>query len=79
VVAGKEAGGYASFEEAQAAMCGLKDVVYGPNPQAHAVYKELFALYKDLHDAFGTREWQGNLHHVMKRLIDIRTAARQVA
>lgn len=77
VVAGKEAGGYATFEEAQRAMCGLKGHAYEPNPEAQAVYRELFALYKDLHDAFGTRQWQGNLYHVMKRLIDIRNAVRQ--
>ncbi|MBI3736667.1 hypothetical protein HY256_09175, partial [Candidatus Sumerlaeota bacterium] len=44
---------------------------------AHAVYQELFSLYQDLHDAFGTNFWKGNLGHVMKRLIDIRTRARR--
>ena len=58
-------------------MTGLKPKVYKPDAKAHAVYKELYALYKELHDAFGTREWTGNLHPVMKRLIDIRSQARK--
>ena len=76
VVAGKKSGGYSSFAAAQRAMTGLKPKVYKPNPKAHAVYQEFYALYKKLHDAFGTRQWNGNLHDVMKRLIEIRTVAR---
>jgi L-ribulokinase len=53
-------------------MTGLKETEYKPNARNHAVYRDLFALYKDLHDAFGTKEWKGNLAHVMKRLIEIR-------
>jgi L-ribulokinase len=77
VVAGKKAGGYDTFASAQKAMTGLKPKVFKPNAKAHAVYKKLYALYKTLHDAFGTREWNGNLYHVMKELIDIREAARK--
>src|SRR5204863_3514571 len=50
VVAGKRAGGYGTFTEAQKAMTGLKSLVFQPNPKAHAVYKELYALYRKLHD-----------------------------
>ena len=42
-----------------------------------SVYRELYALYKTLHDAFGTREWNGNLHGVMKKLIEIRSRVRK--
>ncbi|MGC8830140.1 MAG: ribulokinase [Verrucomicrobiia bacterium] len=70
------AGVYPDCETAQKAMTGLKTVVYEPNPEAHAVYKELYGLYKVLHDAFGTKVWNGNLYEVMKRLIDIRNRAR---
>lgn len=77
VVAGPEAGGYGSFEEAQRKMTGLKPRVYVPDPSAHAVYQELYRLYRTLHDAFGTREWQGNLWHVMKELIEIRNRVRK--
>jgi L-ribulokinase len=69
-------GAYPNAEAAQAKMVGYKDTVYQPNAEAAAVYRELFALYTDLHDAFGTRNWTGNLAHVMKHLIDIREAAR---
>jgi L-ribulokinase len=58
-------------------MTGLKEVVYTPNPEAHAVYQELYKLYHDLHDAFGTKEWNGNLYHVMKKLLDLRDNARK--
>ena len=77
VVAGGKAGGYNDFAGAQKAMTGLKKRVFRPNVKAHAAYKKLYVLYRDLHDAFGTKEWQGNLHPVMKRLLEIRAAARK--
>jgi L-ribulokinase len=70
------AGTHQDFAAAQKAMTGLKSKVYKPNPKAHAVYRELYALYKVLHDAFGTREWNGNLHMIMKKLLEIRDLAR---
>ena len=48
-----------------------------PNAAAHAVYEQLYPLYRTLHDAFGTTGWQGNLFDVMKRLIDIRSEVRR--
>ena len=77
VVAGRRAGGFASVEAAQRAMTGLKSVVYRPDRKAHAVYQKLYPLYRTLHDAFGMGQWKGNLHHVMKELIQIRSAARE--
>ncbi|MGB2937616.1 MAG: ribulokinase [Phycisphaerae bacterium] len=76
VVAGAKNGGYSGFAAAQKAMTGLKPKIYKPNPKAHAVYEELYGLYKELHDAFGTRQFKGNLHHVMKELIEMRNGAR---
>ncbi len=70
------AGAYKNFSAAQKAMTGLKPKVYSPNTKAHATYKQLYALYKQLHDAFGTKEWSGNLHGVMKQLIEIRSRVR---
>ena len=58
-------------------MTGLKPRVFRPNLAAHSVYKELYPLYRQLHDAFGTREWHGNLHGVMKQLLDIRNRVRK--
>jgi len=77
VVAGKAAGGYDDFAAAQAAMTGLKPKVFKPNPAAHAVYRELYALYRQLHDCFGTNTWKGDCSNVMKRLIEIRQAVRK--
>jgi L-ribulokinase len=66
-----------NFAAAEKAMTGLKPKVYKPAPAAHAVYRQLYPLYKALHDAFGTTTWSGNLHGVMKQLIAIRSAARK--
>jgi L-ribulokinase len=76
VAAAVVAGAHKNFDAAQKAMTGLKPRVFKPDPKAHAVYKELYALYKELHDAFGTDTWKGNLHGVMKKLIAIRQKAR---
>ncbi|HOX07160.1 MAG TPA: ribulokinase [Planctomycetota bacterium] len=70
------AGCYPDFAAAQARMTGLKPKVFSPKPSAHETYRKLYALYRQLHDAFGTREWQGNLHNVMKDLLAVRAAAR---
>ena len=77
VAAAVVAGVHENFAAAQKAMTGLKPKIFKPDPKAHAVYRELYAIYKKLHDAFGTREWSGNLHDVMKQLIDIRSRARK--
>ncbi len=70
------AGAHKNFAAAQKAMTGLKPKVYTPNANAHATYRKLYALYKQLHDAFGTTEWNGNLYGVMKQLIEIRGRVR---
>jgi len=77
VVAGRPAGGYDGFAAAQKAMTGLKPRVYRPDPTAHAVYCDLYTLYRRIHDAFGTRDPEGCLYEVMKKLIDIRSRARK--
>jgi len=71
------AGAHKDFATAQKKMTGLKSTVYKPNPKAVAIYKELYAQYKQLHDAFGTKQWNGNLHGVMKKLIEIRSRVRK--
>ncbi len=78
VAAGKERSGYSSVEEAQAAMTGIREV-FEPDMENHAVYNELYGLYRELHDAFGTAEWSGSLAHVMKDLITIRERQRKDA
>ncbi len=71
------AGVYPSAEAAQARMTGLKDTVYEPVPENAAVYAELYGLYRELHDAFGTKTHSGGLYPVMKRLIAIRDRVRK--
>lgn len=70
-------GVYKTAQDAQAAMTGVKERVYSPDPEEAATYAKLFALYSDLHDALGTKTWSGNLGHVMKELIVIRNEARK--
>ena len=71
------AGAHKDYASTQKKMTGLKPVVYKPNAKAHATYRELFSLYKKLHDAFGTRDANGNLYDVMKKLIEIRSRVRK--
>ena len=76
VLAGKAAGGHEDFDTAKAAMTGVKDKTYKPNADNHAVYTELFQLYKKLHDAFGGIA-QPNLGNLMKDLLDIKERQRK--
>jgi L-ribulokinase len=69
-------GAHPNVDAAQAAMTGQKERIYTPIPENAAMYKRLFALYSQLHDAFGTSAWHGNLGNVMKELITIRKDAR---
>ena len=39
---------------------------------------DLETALRALHDAFGRSEWNGSLHPVMKRLLEIRSRARGV-
>jgi L-ribulokinase len=71
------AGAHKDFATAQKKMTGLKPKVYKPNAKAHATYQELYTLYKELHDAFGSQNWNGNLFGVMKKLIEIRSRVRK--
>lgn len=77
-IAGAVVGGvYPDYATAQKRMTGLKPRMYKPNPKHHATYQQLYTLYRELHDALGTREWQGNLSGIMKALLDIRAKARK--
>ena len=76
VVAGAKAGGHDDFAKAQAAICGIKDVTYKPITKNHKVYQKLYALYKQLHDAFGVQDWSGKLANVMKELLNIKDSVQ---
>lgn len=67
VAAGEAAGGYSDLELAVARMGGVRDRVYTPDPEAHAVYTTLYEEWVKLHDYFGRG---GN--PVLKRLRALR-------
>ena len=73
VAAGAAAGGYDAFETAQQRMTSLKEKRFMPNAEAHRVYDELYALYRQLHDAFGgVSGAAADFGPLMKRLLAIR-------
>ena len=77
IAAAVVAGAHKDYATAIKRMTGLKPRVFKPNAKAHATYKELYTLYKQLHDAFGTTAWKGNLAGVMKKLIEVRSRVRK--
>lgn len=76
VVAGRDKGGYDSFHDATAAMTGVLDTNFIPDPDRQQVYDRLFAQYMKLHDSFGTKGYGEDLYGVMKELLAIRDEAR---
>jgi L-ribulokinase len=70
-------GAYKKVEQAQRKMTGVKPEVYRPVKKNAAVYAQLYALYKQLHDAFGTANYRESLSPVMKELIAIRNLVRK--
>ncbi len=67
---------FPDVEAAQAKLAGVKEERYLPNQSSVAVYRELYELYKELHDAFGTKTGNQDLSIIMKKLIRIREDAR---
>jgi L-ribulokinase len=75
---GAIAGGvYERVEQAQKKMTGVKADVFRPVAARAAVYKELYRVYKELHDAFGLPGERSGLDQVMKQLIVIRNRVRK--
>ncbi len=72
VVAGKSNGGYDSFTEAQSVMAHTKETTYKPITENHKIYKQLYKLYSQLHDAFGLETQAKSMHNIMKELLDIK-------
>ncbi|MGL4944547.1 MAG: ribulokinase [Thermoguttaceae bacterium] len=70
---GAVAGGvYKDVATAQKKMTGVKPTVYQPNKKNVATYKQLYKLYRLMHDQFGTPNSNDSLYGVMKELIAIR-------
>ena len=76
VVAGRQADGYDSVPEAQAAVCGVKKTTFKPIPENQQVYQQLYSLYKQLHDAFGEESYSGKMANIMKDLLTIKDKAK---
>jgi L-ribulokinase len=70
------AGAHRDFASAEAAMTSLKPESYRPIAGNRAVYDKLYALYRELHDAFGGLTKSADLSGVMKTLLDIKDAQR---
>ena len=66
VAAGSSRGGWDTVAAAASAMGGLKDMTFTPQPGHRAVYDQLFAEYRTLHDYFG------RTNQVMKTLKRLR-------
>ena len=75
VAAGKKTGGYDNFDDAQTAMCAIKDITFKPIPENVKVYKKLYKLYKQLHDALGVSGHTEDLSKLMKELLNIKDSA----
>jgi L-ribulokinase len=75
VTAGKAAGGYDSWTEAQDRMTTLKEKRFEPRPDARRVYDQLYAMYRELHDTFGAvKSAKADLPTIMKRLLNLKQA-----
>jgi L-ribulokinase len=59
-------------------MTTLKDKRFAPDAAAHRVYDKLYAIYRELHDAFGgvAGGRPADLATTMKRLLDVKDGAR---
>jgi L-ribulokinase len=84
VAAGAPAGGYDRFEDAQERMTSVRAQAFQPDSAARAVYDELYAIYRELHDGFGgVPGARTDLATIMKRLLALRertmTAGAEVA
>jgi L-ribulokinase len=76
VTVGAAAGGFDDWHEAQRAMTTLGKKRFTPNPEAQAVYNDLYALYRELHDSFGgVPDARSDFGTFMKRLLAIKARA----
>ncbi len=73
-IAGAVVGGaYQSCEDAISAMTGVKKQIYKPIPENVVVYQKLYAIYKELHDAFGIKGTRSyDFYQIMKNLLAIK-------
>ncbi len=70
------AGAHKNFADAAEAMTGTMKKKFAPQPAAVRTYNRLYALYRRLHDIYGTKAYSENLFDVMKELLAIRDQTR---
>jgi L-ribulokinase len=70
------AGEFDNVETAQGKITGTGKT-YNPIQENNLIYKEIYALYKSLHDGFGVKGNNENMFHIMKDLLDIRDRVRR--
>jgi L-ribulokinase len=68
-------GAHPDFAQAQAAMCGIKETMFKPIAARHKVYKQLYKLYRRLHDGFGIQGKVLGMGSIMKDLLAIKEKA----
>jgi L-ribulokinase len=73
------AGAHKNFSAAQKAMTRLKPKAYRPIAANATVYQRLYALYRQLHDAFGTAAAPVDLSQLMKELLALKAAQQSKA
>jgi len=76
VTAGRAAGGYDDWHEAQDRMTSLSDTRFIPDPGAQRVYDDLYRIYRRLHDGFGGVSGPSDYGMIMKQLLEIAHAHR---
>jgi L-ribulokinase len=72
VAAAVLAGAHPDFPTAQRKMTSLRKVAYRPKPAAQKSYDQLYALYRQVHDAFGGLNKSADLSRVMKDLLALK-------
>ena len=70
------AGAQPDFPTAQKKMTSLKKVAYKPTAAGRKTYDQLYALYRQVHDAFGGLNKSADLSRVMKDLLELKAGAR---
>lgn len=68
-------GTHKDFPAAQKAMTHVKPRSYRPIAAHRKTYDRLYALYRQIHDAFGGLDKSADLSRVMKQLLEIKRAA----
>jgi L-ribulokinase len=70
------AGAHPNFPAAQRAMTSVKAKSYRPIAAHQKTYERLYALYRQVHDAFGGLNKAADLSRVMKELLEIKDEQR---